>query len=273
MKERFRNITLAFLLFVTVISFSACGNNANTGSESMPSNNEEIEDAEIISEASIATPTSGECGEGLTYNLTKEGTLTISGSGKMKSFEYDFINDKPSIDTPWFEQKDNIKKVIVEDGVTTLSEYAFYGCSNLEDVELPESIVNIYSEAFAYCTSLKSIIIPNGVSNISLKTFMSCTSLEQVVISSNVKTIENYAFMNCDSLREIVIPDGVHTIYNQVFLNCDMLNKTTIPASVTKIGSHIFKGCENDVTIYTTSGSVAENYAKDNGLKVEIIGG
>lgn len=272
MKVKLKRFSLLFLVLVVIISFCACKDETNTAYDIESNSSEEFENAEIMGDAIIATPISGECGEGLTYNLTKDGTLTISGSGKMKSFEYDFINDKPVIDTPWFEQKDNIKKVIVEDGVVDISNYAFYGCSNIEDVKLPESVVNIYSEAFAYCTSLKSIIIPNGVSNISLKTFMSCTSLEQVVISSNVKTIENYAFMNCDSLREIAIPDGVNAIYNQVFLNCDMLNKITIPASVTKIGSHIFKGCGNDVTIYTTSGSVAETYAKDNGLNVEIIG-
>jgi len=270
MKGKLKRFSLLFLAFILIISFSACGNNAGLNSNSMPKNSEENENAEIISEESIATPISGECGEGLTYNLTKEGTLTISGSGKMKSFEYDFINNNSVVDTPWFEQKDNIKKVVVEEGVTTLGEYAFYKCSNLEDVELSESIVNIYPNAFAYCTSLKNIVIPNGVSNISLKTFMSCTSLEQVVISPNVKTIENYAFMNCDSLNEIIIPEGVQTIYNQVFLNCDMLNKITIPASVTEIGASIFEGCKN-VTIFTTSGSFAEAYAKDNGLNVEII--
>lgn len=316
MRKTKKILQIVFMMML-IISFSACGSNNDTDSETIPSDNEKItEGAEIISDEIKATPISGECGTGLTYNLTEDGTLTINGSGSMKHYDYDSSGDIPTVDTPWFEQKDNIKKVVVEDGVTGLSPHSFYRCKNLEEVRLPADINKLDTCVFAYCenlktinipenctsigrvafqgcmsleeitlpetlrylnqgafqgcTSLKTIVIPNGIKSIIRDTFWYCESLENVVIPSTVTEIGEYAFADCDMLKEIVIPSGVQAIRYNAFFRCKGLEKITIPLSVTSMEDGIFEECEN-VTIITSSGSVAETYASRAGLKVQTI--
>ncbi|MDE5883615.1 MAG: leucine-rich repeat domain-containing protein, partial [Oscillospiraceae bacterium] len=124
---------------------------------------EDGEDTESTEE--IAT--SGTCGENLTWEFDEEtGTLTISGTGAMTDWEM-------SEDSPWF-YNENIKEVIIEDGVTTIGDYAFYECSTLESVTIPDSMTIIGDHTFSFCKSLTSITIPDGVTAINNTTFQNC---------------------------------------------------------------------------------------------------
>lgn len=109
------------------------------------------------SAAAVVVIESGECGDNVTYTLDSKGTLTISGSGNME--EYDWSS------SPFYENR-NIKKVIIENGVTYIGGLSFRGCSSLTSIEIPNSVILICDGAFNGCSSLTNIIIPNSVTSI-----------------------------------------------------------------------------------------------------------
>ena len=87
---------------------------------------------------------SGSCGTNVTYTfVSSTGTLTIQGSGAMTNYY--------SISIPWSSYKGDIKTVIIKEGVTSIGNSAFLGCSGLTSVTIPNSVTSIGSEAFSYC--------------------------------------------------------------------------------------------------------------------------
>ncbi|GHV63027.1 hypothetical protein FACS1894195_5240 [Bacteroidia bacterium] len=96
------------------------------------------------------------------------GVLTISGEEAMPDFGYGNWYDykRENIDVPWFSQSQSITTVIIENGVTSIGEYAFYYCSSLTAVTIPNSVTSIGEYAFYYCSSLTAVTIPNSVTSI-----------------------------------------------------------------------------------------------------------
>ncbi len=179
---------------------------------------------------------SGTCGENLTWTLDNEGTLIISGTGRMTNYS--------SSSSPWYNNTD-IKKVIIQDGVTSIGNSAFYGCSSLTEITIPEGVTYIGQYAFSGCSSLTEITIPEGVTSISSGAFYGCSSLTEITIPEGVTSIGDLAFSGCNSLTEITIPEGVTSIGWYTFCNCRSLTEITIPEGVTSIGDHAFYGCSS----------------------------
>ena len=202
---------------------------------------------------------SGTCGPNLRWLLTDNDVLVITGKGKMNDYLYHNRS-------PW--SKSDIKRIIIGDGVTTIGEFAFYGCntltsvtipnsvktigehafagcSALTSVTIPNSVTEIGSSAFEYCSSLTSVTIPNSVTTIGERAFSFCLSLTSVTIPNNVTTISYGAFFNCSSLTSVTIPNSVTTIDIGAFSNCSALTSVNIPNSVTTIGSEAFSECTN----------------------------
>ena len=105
--------------------------------------------------------------DNLTWTLTADGTLTISGKGAMKNYS---IGDSPAA-----QKKDSVKKVVIEDGVTSIGTSAFQHCSSLTDISIPKSVTSIGNYAFFECTGLTSINISEGVTSIGDFAFFGCT--------------------------------------------------------------------------------------------------
>ena len=175
--------------------------------------------------------------DNLTWKLYEDGTLNISGKGAMKDYNSD---DNPS---PASQKKDSVKKVVIEDGVTSIGEYAFYCCNSLTSITIPDSVTSIGDSAFSGCWDLTSIIIPDSVTTIGEAAFASCSSLTSITIPNSVTSIGAYAFSSCSSLTSITIPDSVTSIGNSSFSNCWYLTSITIPNSVTSIGAYAFSNC------------------------------
>ncbi len=95
----------------------------------------------VLLSGGAAAETSGICGDHLTWVLDNDGSLTISGTGEM----YDFTS------APW---ELSMKKVIIEEGVTSIGDTAFAKCPELVDVTLPNSITVIGDSVFYDCISL-----------------------------------------------------------------------------------------------------------------------
>ena len=188
----------------------------------------------------------GSCGDNATWSLN-DGVLTIGGTGAMT--DYNTHGDNAA---PWYEYREDITTVVIEDGVTSIGSGAFSGCSGLTSVTIPGSVTSIESEAFRECSALTSITIPNSVTSIGDAAFYGCSDLTSVTIGNSVTTIGDCAFQYCNALTNVTIPNSVTTIGGAAFMSC-ALTSITIPNSVTEIGWWAFRACNYLTDIYFAS--------------------
>lgn len=186
----------------------------------------------LIASAGAIFAENGICGAKLTWTLSDNGTLTISGTGDMDNYVYGT--------SPWFAKKEVIKKVVMENGVTNIGQNAFSECCSMASVEIPSSVTSIGEQAFFRCSSLTSVTIPNSVTSIGDAAFYYCSGLISPVYNAHV-----FAFMPTSYSGAYTIPDGIESIAGSAFYNCSGLTSVTIPNSVASIGDDAFYGCTN----------------------------
>ena len=194
---------------------------------------------------------SGSCGDNVTWSLSDDGTLTISGKGEMSGYGVSYTYEDVVVFTytPWEAYRSSIKSIVIKDGVTSIGWGVFAGCGNLTSVAIPSSVTSIGGCAFLSCSSLKSVHIPSGTTTIDAGAFSNCTGLTDVTIPGSVTSINNSAFSKCSSLTSVTIPDGVTSIGDSAFAGCTSLTDVTIPSSVTWIGS-AFSDCSSLTDVY-----------------------
>ena len=210
----------------------------------------------------IASGFCGANGDNVTYVLTDDGTLTISGNGAMMDYNKDLDR------APWNNFRYQIKSISIGNNVTSIGNWAFYeclyltgvtipgniirigasafgDCSNLAEVTISDGVTSIGGEAFSYCSSLTSVMIPDSVTSIGFSAFLHCSRLTSVTIPNSVTSIGEYAFYDCSSLSSVTIPNSVTSIGECAFTYCSSLTSVTIPSSVTSIGYEAFSGCSS----------------------------
>ena len=138
-------------------------------------------------------------------------TLTVSGTEEMPNNQ------------PWESIRNDIEKVVIEDGVLSIGDGSFSCCTKLTSVRIPSSVTYIGSSAFSQCKSLKSFTWPSSVPVIKYDVFYYCTALANVFIPNGVTTIEDYAFQDCYGLKAINIPASVDKIWKFAFYDCENL--------------------------------------------------
>ena len=156
------------------------------------------------------------CGANLTWAVDENGTLTVSGTGDMADYTY-------KANAPWYGYREKITSVVVESGVTSIGNYAFYQCTAITDVQLPDGLTQIGEEAFGYCAALENIVIPQSVTDIARFGFVGCAALTSVVIPDSVAKIKVGTFRNCNSLKTVTIPQSLKEIDFSVFEDCSSL--------------------------------------------------
>jgi hypothetical protein len=173
---------------------------------------------------------------GLHWNLTKIGTLTISGKGVMPDFS-------STADQPWNENSSKIRKVVIEDGVTSIGPCAFWNCGVLS-AEISSSVITIGNSAFRG-SSIISVTIPSSVKTIGDSAFRGCPNLSSVTVSNGVETIEQNAFSACASLTSIALPSSIEAVGAAAFFQCQKITSVTFaPGSKqVKLGDNLFTQC------------------------------
>ena len=219
-------------------------------------------------EFSNITAATVRCGDSITWTLDDLGNLTLSGSGEMWNYGYD---DSPFKDS-------GIKTVTIEDGITSIGDCAFYGCSGLTELTLPNSVTSIGDYAFSGCSGLTELILPSSVTSIGDYAFYGCSGLTELTLPNSVTSIGNSAFdgcsgltkltlpnsvtsigisafSGCSGLTELILPNSITSIEDYAFGNCTGLTKITLPNSVTSIGGGAFWGCSGLEKITVESGN------------------
>lgn len=177
----------------------------------------------------------GKCGTGLNWTMDAgSGVLTISGSGTMRNYDSE---------SPWDRNRNNIKSVVVGDGVQSIGRGAFSGCGKLSSVSLPDGLQSIGEAAFSGCSSLTSISVPDSVKSIGDSAFYNCSSLSDISLGRGVTDIGIWAFGGCGSLKTLTLPDSLQYIGDFSFDGCASLNGISLGSGLTDIGDYAFRGC------------------------------
>ena len=148
---------------------------------------------------------SGACGDELSWSFDLDtGVLTIEGQGDMWSFWPQRGDGYVSSDAvPWKEFLDQITELRLPEGLSSIGDVAFQGCSGLESVTIPGTVRRIGQFAFSGCGALQSIVIPEGVTTIGARAFDFCGSLTEVELAASVSSVEELAFRECYNLETI----------------------------------------------------------------------
>lgn len=218
------------------------------------------------------------------YFHDNTGLLEISGSGAMPEEAWN---------APWDNYRGDIKKVIIKEGITTISYEAFQGASNLREVSLPSSLVSIGEGAF-WNSGLEKVTLPNNLRKIGRTAFSGC-NLSYIKIPGTVKSVGTSSFSHCENLKTIVISPGVTTleftcfaytgiteisipasvkmIDSMAFQGCDNLRSVTIPSTVTEMGGSVFSFCKNlKYAYFNASTMMPESIFHSSGIEVVKIG-
>lgn len=155
----------------------------------------------VFAASSAPEVASGTCGDNLTWILDVSGKLTISGEGEMENYTY-------SRHAPWDAHKASIFFVVINKGITSIGDYAFYECESIKHINIPETIHTFGQFAFFSCVSLSEITIPSGVKKIGSGTFSNCTKISEINLPDSVTTIGEQAFATCLFLKSITVDDN-----------------------------------------------------------------
>lgn len=197
------------------------------------------EDPEEPTESEVEIVANGSCGTNVYWELDTEGMLRISttGAGVMNNYS------SGSSSKPAYSYRSQVLKLVVEEGITSIGNYAFYNYTNLKEVSLPETLTKIGNYAFQSCTSLTEIVIPDSVTELGYYVFNNCTSLTKAVLTDGITSLGERTFYGCTSLVDVDLPENLVTIGIYAFYNCKALPGITFPESLTTIGNYAFKNC------------------------------
>ena len=196
----------------------------------------------------------GKCGDNL-YWVVNDNVLTISGTGAM--YDYDNIDNK----APWRSLNPAPTSLVLEEGITSIGNYAFHLCSGFTgSLTIPNSVTTIGDRAFDGCSGFKgSLTIGDSVTTIGDYAFYECIGFTgSLTIPNSVTTIGDRAFNGCSGFTgSLTIGNSVTTIGNRAFFNCSGFNGSlTIPNSVTSIGNSAFYECSGFTGSLTIPNSV-----------------
>jgi hypothetical protein len=174
----------------------------------------------------------------------EDGRLYLFGTGSMIDYMLtDGVPVNGTTTAPWFDFRESIEAVYIDESLTSIGDYAFYGCSSLSEIYIPENIKRIGYCAFCGCSSLAAIDLPPSVTQLGNYAFYNCSSLSDVSLPDSMQSIGNAAFSNCSALETIAIPNGVATLNSGLFNDCSHLTDVTLPDTLTLIDTQAFFGC------------------------------
>ena len=285
MKKRLISLLLAFSMMLTFLPAGAVS---------------------AFAEENTLTYDCGETPNTVTATLSRNSdgeetyTLTITGEGPMANYDR-YITSSNNSYAPWYKKIQNITRLIVEGGVTTLGDNilyysysdsdskfhsfhpnlcevklpeglscigarAFCDSPELTEVKIPSTVTEIKESAFSGCTGLKKIELPPQLEEVGYSSFYVCSGLTEITIPSSVKTIRSGAFERCTSLESVTLSEGLREIGTEAF-KLTNLKSLNIPKSVKKLGHDILYNCFHVAYITIEAPSqLEETFEGSNGV-------
>lgn len=198
----------------------------------------------------------GSCGEQADWDLDTQGTLTISGTGPM----YNYYGG-----TPWNALRDNIKKIVIQEGITSIGYQSFDACTNVKTIVLPTSLTSMGEYALNDCKSLQSITIPKQLKTIEYGAFHGCTALTELNYLAVDCAINNNwyepVFPDSRALETVTLGSEVRVLPRYLLSGCTRIKSIAIPAMVEEIGENVFQGCAALTTVYYHAAGNAQSYS------------
>ena len=196
----------------------------------------------------------GSCGDDAFWELDSENTLTIGGNG---------IIDNPTWST-W--QGHNIRKVVIEEGITQIDYAMFYNSSSLETVIIADSVVFIDEYAFANCGNLTSVRLSNRLTSIANHTFYKCYNLRSIDIPDSVTSIDEDAFRECRLLGSVGLnpTSRLDNIGPHAFCGCLSLSSIYIPKKVKSIRNGAFEDCQSLTSVDIWEGDAINEFGENS---------
>ncbi len=211
-----------------------------------------------------AAATSGECGVTATWQIT-DNVLVVSGTGDMTDFA---SQDLAMLSEWWAGNSSTVTEIVIEEGITSIGDYAFYYFDKVNTIHLPTTLKEIGKNAFDSCAAITTVDsnankleiigdtafrgcselldfdIPDSVTYIGNESFYGAAKLTEIIIPANVAdNLGDSAFYGCTSATAVTIENGVSKIGNKTFSGCGSLEVLTIPETVTSIGNEAFFNC------------------------------
>lgn len=185
---------------------------------------EPAEASEEASEEALETPAldgesdrSGALGSNLTWVLSTDGVLTISGKGAMKNYSWKFSTASDAT-PPWSKLEDEIRAIVIGSGVTTIGSYIFSGCQNLESVTMSDTVTRVGEGAFTSCSALRSVRLSQNCRRIGGGAFYNCSALESLSLPESLEAIEIWAFSGT-GLRSVTFSGAVTELGTGSFMD------------------------------------------------------
>ena len=211
----------------------------------------------------------------------ENGVLTISGQGDMPDYDSKYNGNTYETTAPWSAY---ISKVVIQDGITSIGEYAFYGCKSLTSITIPDGVTSIGAYAFYGCTGLTSIAIPDSVTSIGELALKGCDNITELYLSDilawcNIKfgqswrgssypfTMSVTLYLKGTKVTNLVIPEGVTYIPEDAFCGCTNIISVTMPDSLVKIGDFAFAVCTNLLSLSIPDGVTSIEIGAFTGCK------
>ena len=203
-----------------------------------------------------STKTAKISGEGRIRNFSEENAYFEKNNAVLKDAENVIIENGVTNISENLFYSSKLKRAVIPDSVTEIGASAFKNSEDLDPLTLPETLISIGNDAFSGCDSLKSLTIPETVTSIGSDAFSSCDSLRSLTLPGC--SFNPYTIRYCSSLEEVTIGEGATAIPANMFENLP-IKKIVLPNSLQTIGHDAFKNCANlkTVTMPSATGKIA----------------
>jgi len=165
----------------------------------------------------------GYFGETFRWMILPDGTLDIKGSGKLPDWSDSGL-------APWYDHRESIKALALDDGITYIGNYSFYNCCCLVSVDLPEGLTGIGSSAFRNCVRLQTVYTGSALRRIGAEAFAYCYALKNFTLPEGLTDLDSGAFGYCTSLTAVKLPASLRYIGSRTFFGCEALTSLTVDA-------------------------------------------
>ena len=204
-------------------------------------------------QTTLASGTCGAEGDGthITWTLTSDSTLTLSGTGAVADFTHNT--------QPWQTYLATIRTAVVGEGVTGIGDWFLCWCNNLTSVTLPEGLESVGDNFLGWCSGLTSLTLPGGLTSVGDNFLIHCMGLTSLTLPDGLTSVGNYFLYECKGLTSVTLPDGLESAGSLFLYGCTGLQELTVPvATPPALGSNgAFNGVNNTIPVYVPAGSEA----------------